>query len=76
MRRAARIVFTMNYQMGRWSPAECVDFLVRNGHERYTAEGEARGHVQGSSPLDQISYLTGALQLRALYRSWWPIRRV
>jgi uncharacterized protein (DUF885 family) len=68
MHRAARIVFTMNYQMGRWTPAQCVEFLVRNGHERYTAEGEVRGHVQGSSPLYQISYLTGALQLRALYK--------
>ena len=68
MHRAARIVFTLNYQMGRWSTQRCVDFLVSNGHERYTAEGEVRGHVQGSAPLYQISYLMGALQLRSLYQ--------
>ncbi|MGH9162615.1 MAG: DUF885 family protein [Vicinamibacteraceae bacterium] len=68
MHRAARIIFTLNYQMGKWTPQQCVDFLVSNGHERYTAEGEVRGHVQGSTPLYQISYLMGALQLRSIYQ--------
>jgi uncharacterized protein (DUF885 family) len=68
MHRAARIIFTLNYQMGLWSPQRCVDFLVSNGHERYTAEGEVRGHVQNSPPTYQISYLLGALQRRALRR--------
>jgi len=68
MHRAARIVFTMNYQMGRWTPRQCVDFLVSNGHEPYTAEGEVRGHIQNSPPLYQASYLLGALQFHSLYR--------
>jgi uncharacterized protein (DUF885 family) len=68
MHRAARIIFTLNYQMGLWSPQRCVDFLVSNGHERYTAEGEVRGHVQNSPPTYQISYMLGALQLRAMRR--------
>jgi hypothetical protein len=45
-----------------------VEFLVSNGHERYTAEGEVRGHVQNSPPLYQISYLMGALQLWSMYK--------
>lgn len=68
MHRAARIVFTMNWQMGRWTPQQCVDFLVSNGHERYTAEGEVRGHIRNSPPLYQISYLMGALQLWSVYQ--------
>ena len=68
MHRAARIVFTMNWQMGRWTPQQCVDFLVANGHERYTAEGEVRGHIRNSPPLYQISYLMGALQLWSVYQ--------
>jgi hypothetical protein len=68
MHRAARIIFTLNYQMGLWTPKRCVDFLVSNGHERYTAEGEVRGHIQNSPPTYQASYLLGALQLRALRR--------
>ena len=68
MHRAARIVFTLNYQMGRWSPQRCVDFLVSNGHERYTAEGEVRGHIQNSPPLYQVSYMLGALQLHSFYK--------
>jgi uncharacterized protein (DUF885 family) len=68
MHRAARIVFTMNWQMGRWTPEQCVEFLVSNGHERYTAEGEVRGHIRNSPPLYQISYLMGALQLWSIYQ--------
>jgi uncharacterized protein (DUF885 family) len=68
MHRAARIVFTMNWQMGRWTPQQCVDFLVSNGHERYTAEGEVRGHIRNSPPLYQISYLMGAIQLWSVYQ--------
>jgi hypothetical protein len=66
--RAARIVFSMNYQLGRWTPQQCVDFLVeRVGHERANAEAEVRRTTQ-APPLYQAAYLLGALQLRALYK--------
>ncbi len=66
--RAARIVFSMNYQLGRWTPQQCVDFLVdRVGHERANAEAEVRRTTQ-APPLYQSAYLLGALQLRALYK--------
>jgi hypothetical protein len=66
--RAARIVFSMNYQLGKWTPQQCVDFLVdRVGHERANAEAEVRRTTQ-APPLYQAAYLLGALQLRALYK--------
>ena len=64
--RAARIVFSMNYQLGRWTPQQCVDFLVdRVGHERANAEGEVR-RTTIDPPLYQVAYMIGGLQLRAL----------
>jgi hypothetical protein len=65
--RAARILFSMNYQLGRWTPQQCVDFLVeRVGHERANAEAEVRRTTQ-APPLYQAAYLLGGLQLRALH---------
>ena len=67
--RAARIVFSMNYQLGNWTPQQCVDFLVeRVGHERANAEAEVRRSISAAPPLYQAGYLLGGLQLRALYR--------
>lgn len=70
MHRCARIIFSLNYQLGKWSPKECIDFLVdRVGHERFSAEGEVRRSVMGNyGPLYQIAYMMGGLQLRALYK--------
>ena len=66
--RAARIIFSLNYQLGNWSPQRCVDFLVdRVGHERANAEAEVRRSAQ-APPLYQAAYMLGALQLRALYK--------
>jgi hypothetical protein len=66
--RAARIVFSLNYQLGNWSAQQCVDFLVeRVGHERANAEAEVRRSAQ-APPLYQAAYMLGALQIRALYR--------
>jgi uncharacterized protein DUF885 len=66
--RAARIIFSMNYQLGNWKPQQCVDFLVeRVGHERANAEAEVRRATQ-VAPLYQAGYMLGALQLRALHR--------
>ncbi|WP_036766313.1 DUF885 family protein [Parvularcula oceani] len=67
MHRAARIIFSLNYQLGEWTPQEAVDFLVeRVGHERANAEAEVRRTAQ-AAPLYQIGYLIGGLQIRALY---------
>ncbi len=67
--RAARIVFSLNYQLGNWTPQQCVDFLVeRVGHERANAEAEVRRSAQAAPPLYQAAYLLGGLQIRALYR--------
>ena len=68
MHRAARIVFSLNYHLGRWTPQQCVDFLVdRVGHERANAEGEVR-RTTIDPPLYQVAYMIGGLQLRALAR--------
>ncbi|MEH3115186.1 DUF885 family protein [Pedobacter terrae] len=68
MHRCARILFSLNFHLGRWNPQQCVDFLVdRVGHERANAEGEVRRSFKGDySPLYQVAYLTGGLQLFAL----------
>jgi uncharacterized protein (DUF885 family) len=68
MHRCARIVFSLNYHLGRWTPQQCIDFLVdRVGHERANAEGEVRrSFVGGYDPLYQIAYMIGGLQFYAL----------
>lgn len=68
MHRCARIIFSLNYHMGKWTPQQCIDFLVdRVGHERANAEGEVRrSFVGGYSPLYQVAYLMGGLQFQAL----------
>ncbi|MEX1183692.1 MAG: DUF885 family protein [Gemmatimonadota bacterium] len=68
LHRAARIVFSMNYHLGNWSPQEAVDFLVeRVGHERANAEAEVRRSAI-DAPLYQIAYMIGGLQFRELHR--------
>jgi uncharacterized protein (DUF885 family) len=68
MHRCARIIFSLNYHMGKWTPQQCIDFLVdRVGHERANAEGEVRrSFVGGYSPLYQVAYMIGGLQFEAL----------
>lgn len=68
MHRCARIIFSLNYHLGKWTPQECIDFLVdRVGHERANAEGEVRRSFEGNySPLYQVAYLIGGLQLFSL----------
>lgn len=68
MHRCARIIFSLNYHLEKWSPQECIDFLVdRVGHERANAEGEVRRSFTGGyGPLYQLAYMMGALQIRAL----------
>lgn len=66
--RCARIIFSLKFHLGEWSPQECVDFLVDQvGHERRNATAEVRRSIQGGyGPLYQCAYMTGGLQLRAL----------
>ena len=68
MHRCARILFSLNYHMGKWTPQQCIDFLVdRVGHERANAEGEVRRSFTGGyGPLYQVAYLVGGLQFYAL----------
>jgi uncharacterized protein (DUF885 family) len=67
--RAARIIFSLNFHLGKWTPQECIDFLVDTvGHDRHTATGEVRRSFNGDySPLYQVGYMMGAIQLRTLY---------
>lgn len=68
--RCARIIFSLNFHLGNWTPQQCIDFLVeRVGHERASATGEVRRSFNGSySPLYQAGYMLGALQIRSLYQ--------
>jgi uncharacterized protein (DUF885 family) len=68
--RCARIIFSLNFHLGKWTPQQCIDFLVdRVGHERASATGEVRRSFNGDySPLYQAGYMLGALQLRALHK--------
>jgi Bacterial protein of unknown function (DUF885) len=66
--RAARILFSLGFHMGKITPEQAVDMLVqRVGHELENARGEVRRSFGGDySPLYQAGYMIGALQLRAL----------
>ena len=68
MHRCARIIFSLYYHLGKWSPQQCIDFLVdRVGHERANAEGEVRrSFVGGYDPLYQVGYMIGGLQIMSL----------
>jgi hypothetical protein len=68
--RCARIIFSINFHLGNWTPEQCIDYLVdRVGHERASAAGEVRRSFNGTfPPLYQAGYMLGALQLRELHR--------
>jgi Bacterial protein of unknown function (DUF885) len=70
MHRCARIIFSLNFHMGEWSPEDAINFLVdRVGHERDNATAEVRRSFDpsaGYGPLYQAAYLLGGLQLRGL----------
>ena len=69
MHRAARIIFSLSFHLGRMTPGEAIDFLVdRVGHEPANATAEVRRSFNGSySPLYQAAYMLGGLQIRALH---------
>lgn len=71
MHRSARIIFSLNFHMGYWTPGQAVDFLVdKVGHERDNAAAEVRRSFESpqyqNQPLYQAAYLLGGLQLRGL----------
>lgn len=69
MHRAARIIFSLNFHLGNWTPQQCIEFLIdRVGHERANATAEVRRSFNGSyGPLYQVAYMMGGLQFRALH---------
>ncbi len=69
MHRCARILFSLNFHLEKWSAKQCVDFLVdRVGHERENAAAEVRRSFEGNyPPLYQAAYMLGGLQFRALH---------
>ena len=72
MHRSARVIFTMNFHLGNWTPQQCVDFLVTHvGFEPDNATAEVRRSFDGSvGPLYQSAYLMGGLQFRALHKEF------
>jgi len=68
MHRAARIIFSLGFHLGRMTPEQCVDFLVdRVGHERANATAEVRRSFAGNyAPLYQVAYMIGGQQFYAL----------
>ncbi|HEX2722511.1 MAG TPA: DUF885 family protein [Gemmatimonadaceae bacterium] len=70
MHRSARIIFSMNFHLGKMTPDQAVQFLVDTvNFERANAEGEVRRSFSGDySPLYQIAYMIGGLELRALHK--------
>lgn len=65
MHRCARITFSIKFHLGEWTPQQCIDYLVdRVGFEKANAHGEVKRSFEGSySPLYQLAYLVGGLQL-------------
>jgi hypothetical protein len=72
MHRCARIIFSLNYHLGKMTPQQCIDFLVdRVGHEYKNAEAEVRRSFTGGyGPLYQIAYMVGGLQFYALRKEF------
>ncbi len=70
MHRSARIIFSLNFHLGKMTPEQAVQFLVDTvGFERANADGEVRRSFGGQySPLYQAAYMLGGLQLRALHK--------
>ncbi|MCC6425319.1 MAG: DUF885 family protein [Phycisphaerales bacterium] len=69
MHRGARIIVSLKFHLGQITPPEMVEFLVdRVGHERNNATSEVRRYIDGDySPLYQVGYLMGGLQITALH---------
>ncbi len=71
MHRSARIIFSLNFHLGKITPDQAIQFLVDTvNFERANAEGEVRRSFAGQySPLYQAAYMLGGLQMRAMYKA-------
>ncbi|MBC7842945.1 MAG: DUF885 domain-containing protein [Gemmatimonadaceae bacterium] len=71
MHRSARIIFSLNFHLGKMTPEQAIQFLVDTvNFERANAEGEVRRSFAGQySPLYQAAYMLGGLQMRAMYKA-------
>lgn len=69
MHRCARILFSLNFHLEKWTAKECVEFLIdRVGHERENAAAEVRRSFEADyDPLYQAAYMLGGLQIRAMH---------
>ena len=69
MHRSARIILSLGFHLGTYTPPQCIDFLVdRVGHERANATAEVRRWLNGDYQPDyQVAYMIGGLQFRALH---------
>jgi uncharacterized protein (DUF885 family) len=78
MHRSARIIFSMSFHLGKMTPAQAVQFLVDTvAFERANAEAEVRRSFGGQySPLYQVAYMIGGLELRALHRELVDTRKM
>ena len=76
--RAARIIFSLNFHLGNWTPEQCVDLLVEKvGHERDNALAEVRRSFSGDyGPLYQMAYMMGGLQFHQLHRDLVDTRKM
>ena len=70
MHRSARIIFSLNFHLGKMTPQQAIELLVDTvSFERANAEGEVRRSFSGAySPLYQVAYMIGGLELRALHQ--------
>lgn len=78
MHRSARIIFSLSFHLGKMSPEQAVQFLVDTvDFERANAEAEVRRSFNGTySPLYQIGYMIGGLQLRTLHHELVDSKRM
>ncbi|WP_437922054.1 DUF885 family protein [Sphingobacterium sp. LRF_L2] len=68
MHRCARITFSIKFHLGEWTPQQCINYLVdKVGFEKANAHGEVKRSFEGGySPLYQLAYLVGGLQLMSI----------
>jgi uncharacterized protein (DUF885 family) len=78
MHRSARIIFSLNFHLGKMTPDQAIQFLVDTvNFERANAEGEVRRSFAGDySPTYQAAYMLGGLQMRAMYKQLVTSKRM
>lgn len=69
LHRCARVLFSLKFHLGEWTPEQCIDLLVNEvGHEPKNAEAEVRRSFGGNyDPLYQLAYLIGGMQVHQLH---------